>query len=95
MSKRHPLWDLLDQVQMDLRNAQGKLTAVRQQLAAMDLTDALTSECPVCKTTFGSRLVRDEHVWRNHDGALPQHIIAAERAAGFEPPELQVAADPA
>lgn len=85
MSERHDIWAVADALQMDLRSASAKLVELRSRLAALDLPNPSEAKCPICgvKRT-GPRAVA-EHVYVSHGGALPAHVIDADRLAQERP----------
>lgn len=80
---RHPIWVLLDKLQMDNREQAAKLVELRALVAGLELPDPSASLCPECGTRFRSRLVMEEHRYQNHEGPVPEHYVRAERLAGF------------
>lgn len=84
MSHDHPLWAALDRAQMDLRNANARLTEVRAMVAQLELGHDTRPACPTCGLVFQLTWQRDEHLYHAHDGPLPEHYAAAERLAGFD-----------
>jgi hypothetical protein len=88
MADRHPIWQLADQLQMDLRAASAKLVELRAQLASIDLgdTNAGRVTCPTCTATFSGDRTLAEHAYNVHDGPVPPHYEAIE-ARSLEPQE--------
>lgn len=80
----HPIWVLLDKLQMDNRAQAAKLADLRMQVAALALPDPHESACPVCGTKFRHKLTMAEHHYNAHGGPVPEHYLAAERLAGIE-----------
>ncbi len=72
---------LARRIRMDLTNAQAKLTDVIELLAS--LPEAPSSRCPICDVPLRGPLSLAEHVHLSHDGPIPEHYLAAERAAGL------------
>lgn len=87
MSKQHdhPIWVLLDKLQMDNREQAAKLVELRSYVASLNLPDPKRRECPECKVVFRNELVMAEHLYNSHAGPVPEHYLAAERAAGLIP----------
>lgn len=81
----HPIWVLLDKLQMDNREQAAKLIELRSHVASLALPDPKASLCPVCQVKFRNRLTMSEHLYNSHNGPVPAHFIAAEKAAGLEP----------
>jgi DNA repair exonuclease SbcCD ATPase subunit len=81
---QHPIWTLLDKLQMDNREQAAKLVELRSYVANIDLPNPAASECPECGTKFRNHLVRDEHLYNAHDGPVPPHYLRAEELAGLE-----------
>jgi hypothetical protein len=82
-SERHPVWQLLDKLQMDNRAQAAKLVELRALVAGLGLPEYEPAICPDCGTKFSSKLTRDEHLYNAHGGPIPEHYLAAERAAGL------------
>lgn len=83
MSHEHEVWQLLDALQMDLRTVTAKLTALRSQVAALELPDPAQFVCPApCGARFRSAFKLAEHLYVSHDGPLPAHYAAIEERAG-------------
>ena len=79
---RHPIWQMLDRLQMDNRDQAAKLVELRAHVASLDLPEDPRHVCGVCGVSFRRESLRDEHVYSAHDGPVPAHYVAAERAAG-------------
>lgn len=79
MSDRHAIWQILDKLQMDNRAQAAKLVELRSYIAGLNLPDPEASICPTCGVKFRSALIRDEHVYHQHEGPVPGHYLAAER----------------
>lgn len=75
----------LDRIRKDLTNAQAKLTDVKNAIAAHpDSEGDPRPRCPHCNVQLRGQLALAEHVHTSHDGPIPDHWIAAERAAGLD-----------
>ena len=81
----HPLWQLLDRLQMDVASMNAKLVEVRSLVAQMQLAPPTRHVCGECGAVHRHQHALDEHRYRCHGGPVPEHYIAAEMAAGFEP----------
>lgn len=79
--ERHPIWEVADSLQMDLRAANAKLVELRARLAAMDLPDHVEHRCD-CGSSFRSRRELEEHLYTAHDGPLPESYRRADELAG-------------
>lgn len=90
----HPIWVLLDKLQMDAREHSAKLVELRSYVASLSLPDPKRRECPECGTAFRNELVMAEHRYNSHGGAVPEHYLAAERAAGLQDDPTPVPAAP-
>ena len=82
-SERHPIWQMLDKLQMDNRQQATKLVELRALVAGIELPDPEASVCDRCGIKFRSHLQRDEHVYTAHDGPVPPHYLRAETLAGI------------
>jgi hypothetical protein len=80
--RRPAIWQLADEIQMDLRAAAGKLTALRAELAALGIEDTPRLACPDCTLTFRGPNELAEHRYASHDGPVPEAWERAERLAG-------------
>jgi hypothetical protein len=80
---RHPVWVLLDKLQMDNRAMAAKIADLRMHVAALDLPEYETFACPTCGITFRLSILRDEHIYNSHHGAVPPHYLRAEQLAGI------------
>ena len=58
-SDRHPLWQLLDGLQMDLRAADKKLVQIRSYVAGLNIGEKAPSSlpCPGCDLRGGQHLL--------------------------------------
>lgn len=81
---RHPVWVLLDKMQMDIRALEAKMNELRVQVAALDLTDQPRAMCPECGITFRRLSLMEEHRYNSHAGPVPSHYVRAERLAGLD-----------
>lgn len=81
--ERHPVWVLLDKLQMDNRKQAAKLVELRSYVAGLSLPEAAAYKCPRCGTRFRTQLLVAEHVYNSHDGPVPEHYLRAERLAGL------------
>lgn len=78
--ERHPLWQLADELQQDLRTANARLVALRSYLSALELPDAQQVECPECGLRLAGPLTLSEHRYHSHAGPEPEHWLEiAER----------------
>lgn len=84
MTSRHEIWAMLDRLQMDAREHVARIDTLRQLVAAIELPTAARPACPTCGIAFQLTWQRDEHVYTSHNGPVPEHYLAAERAAGLE-----------
>jgi len=84
MSDRHPVWVLLDKLQMDNRAQAAKLTELRALVSSLNLPDPNRRACPSCGAVHTHQQALAEHVYRVHDGPVPAHYLEAERRAGLE-----------
>lgn len=89
MTDRHPIWQLADEIQMDLRAATSKLVSLRAQIAALNLdaTAGQRPECPICTASFPGDRTLAEHMFNQHDGPVPAHWAAIEHAS-LDPVDL-------
>lgn len=78
---RHPVWELLDRLQMDSRAQAAKLVELRALVASLDLTEPSRPKCPDCGTAFRSVRAVAEHRYNSHSGPVPEHVLAAEAKA--------------
>lgn len=78
---QHPIWVLLDKLQMDNRAQAAKLVELRSYVANIDLPDPSLTICDVCGTKHRHRHAMEEHRYHVHDGPIPEHYITAERLA--------------
>jgi uncharacterized C2H2 Zn-finger protein len=80
---QHPIWQLLDKLQMDNRAQAAKLVELRALVASLELPDGDGRvKCPLCGISFRSDRQIAEHVYNSHAGPVPEHYLAAERLAG-------------
>lgn len=84
-SHRHPIWVLLDQLQMDNRAQAAKLIEIRSYVANLALPEEHLHHCPECQASHRHAHALAEHRYHCHAGAVPEHYLAAERLAGIEP----------
>lgn len=66
----------------DLTKMQGRVTDIVNMLNTFNFPDAEAEKCPHCDLKFKGPLSLAEHVYNSHDGPVPEHYLAAERAAG-------------
>lgn len=83
MSERHAVWQLLDKLQMDNRAQAAKLVELRAYMAQLAIPEPSRLKCEHCGATHRGRNTLAEHVYQCHAGPVPEHYLAAERAAGF------------
>jgi len=84
MSDRHPLWQLLDRLQMDIRSMDAKLVEIRSLISQLQLAPPTRHLCVDCGAVHRHSQALAEHRYRCHDGPVPAHYLAAELAAGFD-----------
>jgi len=78
-AERHHLWELLDRMQMDLRDLQGKLVSVRSIVAGMNLVEPERTLCPKCGDVgLKGPQTLAEHLYNSHDGPVPDHYLAID-----------------
>ena len=85
MTTSKDLTDLAKQIRRDLTHAQTALTELNRQIAALNLPDPNEHRCPDCGIKLRGPLSLAEHAYNSHSGPLPEHYLAAERAAGVQP----------
>lgn len=83
MTDSADVFALLDKMRYDLTAAQGKLTDVKAMLGELNLPSKPRPRCSFCGLTFRGALSLAEHLHTSHDGPVPEHFLAAERAAGI------------
>jgi hypothetical protein len=93
-SQSKELLELLRRIRMDATAIQAKVSDAMTQLAALELPDASASRCGVCGTRLRGPIALAEHAYNSHAGPLPEHFIAAERAAGLTAPHTGSSATP-
>jgi len=83
MSHEHPVWQMLDKLQMDNRAMAAKLVELRAHVAALELPDESPRyTCETCKRSdFRSIPQLAEHIYYHHDGPVPNHLLRAEELA--------------
>jgi hypothetical protein len=88
MADRHPIWRMLDEMQMNNRADAAKLVEIRAQLATIDLGGKISSrvQCDVCGANFPGTRALSEHAFNVHDGPVPDHYAEIE-ALSLEPTE--------
>lgn len=83
MTERHPVWQLLDKLQMDNREQAAKLVELRALVSQLELPNPAKRRCDTCGVSFRNQLLRDEHVYHSHQGPVPEHYLRAERLANL------------
>lgn len=83
MNKEDTL-ETLRRMRRELTAAQAQLTDVMEAVAANFPNDQPVTKCPECGIAYKRRSLLEEHRYRQHDGPVPEHYLAAERAAGYE-----------
>lgn len=85
MSHDHPVWAMLDRMQMDLRELSARMVELRAHVAALELPDeAPRFTCETCKRAdFRSVPALEEHAYIHHDGPLPERDRRAEELANW------------
>lgn len=81
----------LRQIKYDLSVTQTRVSHAIEHLAGLNLPDPGQSRCVECNIKFRGKLALAEHIYNHHHGPVPEHYLAAERAAGFidERPKLE------
>lgn len=72
-------------MRIELTNLQGRVTNILNLLNEMNLPADDETRCPHCNVKLKGPLSLAEHLYVSHDGPLPDHYAAAERAAGIHP----------
>jgi hypothetical protein len=85
-SQSKELLELLRRIRLDATAIQAKVSDAMTQLAALELPNASASRCGVCGIRLRGPIALAEHAYNSHAGPLPEHFIAAERAAGLAAP---------
>lgn len=67
----------------DLTKLQGRVTDILNMLNELQLPDIEWPRCPDCGIRCRGLLTLAEHVYVSHDGPVPDHYLAAEKAAGL------------
>jgi hypothetical protein len=70
-------------MRIDLTNLQGRVTNILNMLNELNLPEPDETCCPICNVHLGGPLSLAEHLYTSHDGPLPDHYAAAEKAAGL------------
>lgn len=82
---KHDLMDTLKRMRYDATAFQAKLTDVMEAVSLSFPDDTEPLKCEVCGSPHRSRMRLEEHIYRQHDDTrVPEHYLAAERAAGFD-----------
>lgn len=84
MSHEHPIWKMLDRMQMDNREQAAKLIELRAIVADLSLPDPKRLICATCGIGFRGVQQVQEHAYNSHSGPVPEHYLIAERLAGLE-----------
>lgn len=84
-TNRHPVWVILDKLQMDNRAQAAKLIELRSYVANLQLPDEHLHHCPECGASHRHAHALAEHRYHIHNAEVPAHYLAAERLAGWEP----------
>ena len=82
-SHSHPVWQLLDQLQAEVRVFDAKLTELRARVAEIELPGETKHVCTDCGAVHRHRHALEEHRYRVHDGPVPESYLAGERRAGL------------
>lgn len=92
-SHDHPIWELLDRMQMDMRAMNAKLTDLRARVAALNLVVDEPLHCPHCGPWHRSAELLEEHLYSVDPERypLPAHWAAADTRARLETTESEAA----
>lgn len=74
---------VLKQAHYDLSVIQTRVAEAIRAIAALPTAPVPELVCPTCRRVYRSPNALAEHRYRSHDGPVPEHYLAAERAAGF------------
>lgn len=85
---KEDLEELSKKMRFNLTALQAQLSDMQRAIAALVPPDEPTHRC-FCGWSGRSTYQFQEHRYRQHDGAVPEHYLAAERAAGLEPEERE------
>lgn len=80
---KEDLEELTKKMRFNLTALQAQLSDVQRAIAGMVAPDEPTHRCE-CGWSGRSTYQFEEHRYRQHDGPVPEHYLAAERAAGYE-----------
>ena len=83
MTDRHPIWELLDKLQMDNRAQAAKLVELRALMCDVQIPEPVQFTCPDCGIRFCRVSLMEEHRYSAHEGPVPGHYLSAERLAGM------------
>jgi hypothetical protein len=71
-------YDMLSRIRYDLSAMQAKVTDLFSILNDLDVRDVVRPTCENCGLSFKTALMRDEHLYHAHGGAVPPHWVRAE-----------------
>lgn len=81
----HPVWQLLDQMQMDLRQLSARMVELRAHVASMNLDEHPSSfPCPDCGSAFVRLSTMQTHRYHHHGGPLPDTWAAEDSRVADE-----------
>jgi hypothetical protein len=81
VSKNEAL-ELTSKMQMQNRREAARIVELRAYLASLPDDPGVSGiDCRFCRLEFRSVAKRDEHVYHQHGGPVPEHWLEAERRA--------------